>query len=138
MATNNLPPPQSAFVQAGSLALSNDGYQFLIGLLNSAATSGSTASVSPNVTAAGTNQATATQLTSQWNDVTTAPAGSGVLLSSYQAGQSQTVVNSSGTAVLVYPPPGSAINALAVNAPFSLSSGSRASFDFISETQIYT
>jgi hypothetical protein len=138
MATNNLPPPQSPFVEAGSLSLSNDGYQFLIGLLTANATQVPTASVSPNVAAAGSNQATATQLSSQWNGVTSAPAGSGVLLASYQAGQSQVVINSSGGAVLVYPPPGGTINALAPNAAFSLANGSRATFDFVSSTQIST
>lgn len=138
MANSNLPPPQSPFVDAGTRNLSYDGYQFLLALLSLAETTVPTASVDNDVAAAGTNQATATQLTSQWNEVTTAPSGSGVLLSAYQAGQTQVVINSSGNAVLCYPPPGATINSLAVNAPYSLANGSRASFDFISDSQIYT
>lgn len=135
---SNLPPPQSPFVDNGSLNLSYDGYQYLLSLLNKAASDQATSTVDSGLTAKGTNQATALQLSSQWNEVDTVPAGAGVLLSAFQEGQSQTVFNEGTNPLLVYPPPGSNINALTENAAFSLASGSRATFDFISSTQIRT
>lgn len=135
-AGRNLPPPQSPFVDKGTLNLSYDGYQFLLKLLTQFLTSASQSTVSQGLTATGTNQATALALTSQWNEVDTTPSGSGVLLSSYQQGQSQSVLNNGANPLNVYPPPGAQINALGVNAPFVLSAGTRRSFDFFSATMI--
>lgn len=130
----NLPPPQSAFVNPNG-TLSNDGNQFLIGIQNTDNLI-ETGSVDSNVKAAGTNQASATQLTSQWNQVTSGSGG--VLLSAYQAGLQQFVANTSGGSINVYPPPGAQINALATNAAFSLANNSTATFKFISATQIFS
>lgn len=133
----NLPPPQSPFVDSPSLNLSYDGYQFLLAQFAAAAANQSTATVDQNLAATGTNQATALQLSSQWNEVDTATVtANGVLLSSYQQGQSQTVVNLSGISINVYPPPGSQIDALLPNQAYALASGLRVAFDFFSPTQI--
>lgn len=133
----NLPPPQEPFVDS-DLNLSYSGYQYLLSLLAAAAADQATSTVAAGLTATGLNQATALQLSSQWNEVDTAPSGSGVLLSAYSDGQSQVVFNEGTNPLLVYPPPGAQINALAENVAFSLSAGSRATFDFISSTQIRT
>lgn len=135
MAGSNLPPPQSPFVNPKDGTLSNDGNQFLIGLQNTGGLI-ETGSVDESVRAAGSNQASATQLTSQWNQVTSGSGG--VLLSSYQAGLQQFVANTSGGGISVFPPPGAQINALGVNAAFSLSNNSSATFKFISATQIFS
>ncbi len=133
----NLPLPQAPFVNPQDGTLSYDGYQYLLSLLNANASQIPTATTSNNLVATGTNQATALQLTSQWNEVDTVPAGSGVLLSAYQPGQSQTVFNGDpSNALLIYPPPGMQIDALGVNAAYSLAAGSRITFDFTSDTQI--
>jgi hypothetical protein len=137
VAGRNLPPPQSPFTNEDR-TLSNDGYQFLLGLLNATANDVPTASVDSGIAAAGVNQATATALTSQWNEVATSPVGGGVLLSSYEAGQQQVVFNESVNGINVYPPPGAQINALGVNIAFALGSGARQTFDFVSSTQIRT
>ncbi len=133
----NLPPPQSAFVDK-LLNLSNDGYQYLLSLLAAAASAIPTSTTDLGLAATGTNQATAPQLTSQWNVISTTPLGAGVLLSSYQAGQSQTVFNQGANALSVYPPPGSQIDALGTNIAYSLAPGLRHTFDFISGTQIFS
>lgn len=134
----NLPPPQSPFVDPVTGFLADDGYQYLLSLLASAASTQATATTATGLKATGTNQATALQLSSQWNEVDTVAAGTGVLLSALQVGQSQTAFNGSANALLVYPPPGSQINALGANVAFSLAAGSRATFDFTSATQIRT
>jgi hypothetical protein len=134
----NLPPPQSPFVDPSTGALSSDGYQYLLSLLAAASSSQATATVSNVLTATGTNQATALQLTSQWNEVDTVASGAGVLLSAYRAGQTQVVFNQGANALLVYPAPGGKINALAVNAAFSVSAGTRATFEFVTASQIRT
>jgi hypothetical protein len=134
----NLPLPQSPFVNPDQ-TLSNDGYQFLLGLLSQAESQIPTATVNQSLEATGTNQATALQLTAQWNEVVTVPSGSGVLLASFHPGQTQVVFNaSSANALKVFPPPGFSINALAENAAFSLAAGARATFEFFSDTQIVT
>lgn len=136
MAGQNLPVPQSPFVNPQSGTLSYDGYQYLLSLLAQA--SGSTATVASSLTSTGTNQATALQLSSQWNEVDTVASGTGVLLSAYQAGQSQVVFNEGTNPLLVYPAPGIQINALGNNVAFSLAAGSRGTFNFVSSTQIRT
>lgn len=130
IAGRDLPPPQSPFVDKDTRNLSYDGYQFLLSLLNAATNSIPTASVGDGLTATGTNQATALQLSSQWNEVDTTPVGTGVLLSGYQPGQAQVVLNAGVNPLKVYPPPGMQINALGVNAPFALGAGLRQTFDF--------
>jgi hypothetical protein len=134
----NLPPPQSPFVDKATGILSYDGYQFLLDLLNNSTSSLAQKSVKLGLVATGANQATALQLAAQWNEVDTTPAGSGVLLASYQSGQSQVVFNGGANALNVYPPPGAQINALGANQPYSLASGAKLSFDFFSATQIRT
>lgn len=132
----NLPPPQSPFVDTPSRNLSYDGYQYLLSLLAIASSSQATATVSTGLTATGTNQATALQLNSQWNEVDSAVIGTGVLLSALQAGQSQVVINNAGVSIAVYPPPGGSIDGSPANAAVSLAPGSRLTFDFLTATQI--
>jgi hypothetical protein len=134
----NLPPPQSPFIDPKTGFLSNDGYLYLLSLLVASASSQATATISDGLVATGTNQATALQLSSQWNEVDTVPVGTGVLLQALQAGQNQVVFNEGANALNVYPPPGSKINALAVNIAFALAAGARATFDFTSAAQIRT
>lgn len=132
----NLPPPQSPFVDPSTGVLSNDGIQYLLSLLNTAASTQATATVEQGLVAKGTNQATALQLTAQWNEVDTVAAGSGVLLSAFQPGQSQVVFNEGANPLNVFPPPGAQINAMVANAPFPLAAGTRGTFEFVSATQI--
>lgn len=132
----NLPPPQSPFVDPSTGVLSNDGIQYLLSLLNAAASTQAIATIEQGLVAKGTNQATALQLNAQWNEVDTVAAGTGVLLSNYGAGQSQVVFNEGANPLNVYPAPGAQINAMAANAPFVLAVGTRGTFEFISATQI--
>lgn len=143
----NLPPPQSPFVKAPDpknpsatdYALSSDGYQFLLNLLNAATASLSATTVASGLAATGANQATALQLDSDWNEFDAVSAGTGALLSSLQPGQTQTVFNDDpANALLIYPTPGGKINQLAVNQGFSLAHNARATFYFITPTEIKT
>ena len=133
----NLPVSQSPFTNPSDGTLTYDGYQFLLNLLQEAATQQATATVATGLKATGTTQATALQLSSQWNEVDTATlTANGALLSAYSAGQSQTVFNQSGISINVYPPPGSQIDGLGANSPYSLPNGTRITFDYVSSTQI--
>lgn len=132
----DLPPPQSPFVEVPAGTLSSDGYQYLLSLLNVAKNSILTSTVATGLTATGANQATALQLSSQWNEIDTTPAGTGVLLGAYQPGQSQTVFNQGLNPLNVYPSPGSQIDALGANVAYSLASGSERTFNFVSGAQI--
>lgn len=134
----NLPPPQSAFVDSPELNLSYDGYQYLLSLLNFAAGQIPTATLSATLVAKGATQATATPVTDQWNEFDTVAAGTGALLAALQPGQSQDVFNEGLNSLKVYPPPGAQIDALAINAPYTLTAGKMQTFRTISATQIRT
>ena len=90
------------------------------------------------ISAAGTTQGTATELTATDNELTTVGAGSGVALASAIAtGDSQTVFNAGANAVKVYPPSGMKINALATNAPMTLATNTGCLFKCISTTRVF-
>lgn len=72
------------------------------------------------VSAAGTTQGTATDLSAGINVVTTAAASSGVQLPATEIGDEIEVLNLGANAVTVYPDSGAQINALAANAGFLL------------------
>lgn len=94
-------------------------------------------SVSDSLTAAGTTNADALQLTSAINRVTTAALGTGVVLplALITPGARVTVVNSGANALLVYPGTGATINALtATTGGFSIAAGGRADFVATSAT----
>lgn len=76
--------------------------------------------VDTGLTATGATQATALVLTKQWNLVSTTAAGTGVMLPDSGAGFETAVYNDGANALLVYPPVGKSINALAVDAGYSL------------------
>lgn len=78
-----------------------------------------------NITAAGSTQATATVLNNPAGiyNVTTTPAGTGVILPPSQAGAQVVVANNGANALLIYPAVGEKINGLAANAGFSAAIG---------------
>ena len=86
--------------------------------------------------ATGSSQATALQLNVDINEVLTVPPGSGVLLLPLQAGQEQQVFNGDGGNLLVYPASGYSIDALAVNAAYTLAAGKTQIFTAYSPTQL--
>ena len=91
-----------------------------------------------SISAAGTTQGTATELTAADNEITTVASGAGVVLSSsLSSGDQQTVFNAGANAVKVYPPSGFKINALSVNAPMLLSVNTGCMFKCISTARVF-
>ena len=91
-----------------------------------------------SISAAGTTQGTATELTATDNEVTTVAAGAGVVLSSKLApGDEQTVFNAGANAVKIYPTSGMKINSLTANAPMMLGTNTAVIFKCISTTRVY-
>lgn len=87
------------------------------------------------ISAAGTNQGTATALTNESNNVTTVASGTGVLLPAYvTTGKTITVKNSGANALLVYPPTSTQINALGNNVGYIIPPGSTQVFVWVSST----
>ena len=76
--------------------------------------------VQSTVTAAGTTQGGAFDLTASINVITTAAASSGVQLPDSEIGDEVEILNLGANAVTVYPPSGARINALSANAGFLL------------------
>ena len=90
------------------------------------------------ISAAGTTQATATQLTDENADVSTVAAGAGVALSVILSpGEFQAVFNSGANALKVYPPSGMSINALAANAAMTLATNTGVLFRCVSTTRVF-
>lgn len=91
------------------------------------------------VSAAGTNQATATALTSMYNIVTTVAASTGVRLPvPVQSGLTCSIVNRGANLLNIYPASGGAIDALGTNAPFTLVANGTLVFRSSSTTQWYS
>jgi hypothetical protein len=85
--------------------------------------------VADGLTAAGSSNADALQLSAAINRVTTTAASTGVRLMLPEAGSMVVVVNSGASALLVYPGTGAQINALtATTGGFSVAAGGRAVF----------
>lgn len=85
--------------------------------------------------ATGGTQATALALATEWAEITTTPAGSGVLLRGFGAGVPSTVFNVGGNTLKVYPPVGGQIDALGVNAPYGLVNNKMQAFNQTSPSQ---
>lgn len=84
--------------------------------------------VAGGLVAAGTTQADALGLSSAINRVSTVSSGSGVRLPVCQPGDEILVYNGGANALLVYPPVGGKINALATNAAVTVGTGTEARF----------
>lgn len=76
--------------------------------------------ISSAVSAAGTSQTDATDLTASINVVTTAAAGSGVQLPAMDIGDDIWILNLGSGAIWVYPASGERINNIATNGGFVL------------------
>lgn len=90
------------------------------------------------VSAAGTTQATATELTAEHSEVTTVASGAGVILSKLLApGEEQTVFNVGANPLKVYPQTSMQINALTVNSAMTLATNTGVLFKCISTTRVF-
>jgi hypothetical protein len=72
------------------------------------------------ISAAGTNQATATALTATINYVSTVAANSGVICPNASHGDDMWIFNGGANVLAVYPPVGSKFNAIATNGAINL------------------
>lgn len=91
-----------------------------------------------SVSAAGTTQGTATELTAADNEITTVAAGAGVVLNaSLSSGDQQSVFNAGANSVKVYPPSGFKINALSANEPMLLAVNTGCIFKCVSSTRVF-
>lgn len=95
------------------------------------------ASTQTGISANGTNQSTATLITSSINVIGTANAGQGIILPAV-SGATITLVNSTANAVLVYPNSGAAINSNYSNIPLTLNPSVILQIISSSTTQWYT
>jgi len=84
--------------------------------------------VASGLTAAGSTQATALALGADTNDFTTVGSGTGAILPPMSAGDEVFVFNGGANALLVYPPVGGTINALAANAGYSVATATPSCF----------
>lgn len=94
--------------------------------------------VTAALSAAGTTQGTATELTSEDNEITTTASGAGVVLNRLLVpGEFQSVFNAGANVLKVYPPSGLSINALAANAPMTLGTNTGVLFKCVSATRVF-
>ena len=92
--------------------------------------------VQTSVSAAGTTQGTATELTAADSEVTSVASGAGVVLSSLAtAGDEQTVFNGGANPLKVYPPSGQQINSLTANLHMTLAVNTGVMFKKVSSSR---
>lgn len=90
------------------------------------------------LSAAGTTQGTATELTAADNEVTTVADGAGVVTSQFLAsGDTQSVFNAGANALKVYPTSGMKINSLPANQPMLLPTSTGCLLKCVSTTRIF-
>ena len=94
--------------------------------------------VGASITAAGTNQATATALTNTVNIVTSVATGTGVVFSGTPTGVYRIVVNKGVNPLAVYPASGGYIDGNAINVPVTIPVGGFVQFYGSTSTQWYT
>ena len=116
--------------------MTTQGMSFLRALWNrTGAGTGISNAVGLALSGAGATQATATALTSDWNQITT---NGGVILPVLTGGQAVLVANEGGGNSNIYPPVGSQIDALGVNAPYVLATLKLQLYSYFSASQIYS
>ena len=92
--------------------------------------------VADGLTATGTGQSTAYEVTCATNSFTTVAAGTGaVLYSAAVGGDDQVIFNGGANPLLVYPQVGAKINKLTANLPMQLAVNTGVYFRAISTTQ---
>jgi hypothetical protein len=97
---------------------------------------GVTATAPATASAAGTNQASATQLTASTTIANSVASGTGVVLAS-AVNATQTIVNAGANPLAVYPRTGMAIGGASANAPIQVPVGGTVSLVETSATQAY-
>lgn len=85
--------------------------------------------------ATGTVQADALPMSTEWIVVDVTPVGSGVLVFNFGPGVVSTVFNRGANALKVYPPVGTAIDALGTNNPYTLAAGKMQAFHQVEDLQ---
>lgn len=132
-----IPPPEVPLFTPGAKTPSWEWFRFWAALRTRTLQTVQ-ATVNDNVAAAGTTQATATALESEWNVVTSTPANSGVVLDGFDIGVSTTVFNRGGATLKIYPPFGMQIDSRGTNNPYSLSNGKAQIFSQDSDTHFFS
>jgi hypothetical protein len=131
-------PQGVALIDLTNGQLTSNGYYLLLALWNRTGGGNGLPSVSSPLTASGTTQADALALGSDWNDVETVGANSGVLIPQMQPGADIVVWNGSANPLNVYPFSGAKIDGLGVNVAFSLAASKMRLFQCWSITQLRT
>lgn len=93
------------------------------------------AAVAIGLVATGTVQGDALVLTKGWNEVTTTPVNSGVVIPALGVGLASTTFNEGANALKLYPPVGGQIDALGINNPYSLAASKMQSLFQLTVTQ---
>ena len=88
--------------------------------MSATAAAASVGGVANNLTAVAGGQALATNLGADNNRFTTVPAGGGCIIPPLNPGDNIIVINAGANALALYPPPGAQLNALGVNAAYSI------------------
>lgn len=127
----------SFIVQGGTTITENLWVGGTLTVTNLAYTGTTTVSVS-TISAAGTNQSTATEITTDLVIVGTVASGTGVRLPTASAGRRIVVRNSGANALNIYPSSGAQINVLAANTAFVEDTSTTLEFIGFSATQWYT
>ena len=94
--------------------------------------------VAATVSAAGTNQGTATAITTDFVVTTTVASGTGVILPAAAVGRQIVITNKGANTLSIYPGSGDAIDALSANAAISLDANGQCILTGVSASQWYS
>lgn len=134
----SMPTPQQPLTgEEGPDRVTQVWWRFFFGLFNRNAST-IPYLVESGITATGTTQADAYELSAEWNEVTTVPVNSGAILFEFGEGLETTVWNAGANPLKIYPPVGVQINALGVNNPFTMAAGTSRVFYQLSDVLFRT
>lgn len=111
------------------------GKNMMQGGLSAGQVSAINGQVASSLTAAGTNQATALDITADINFFTTVASGTGCQLYAAMPGDSQIIYNDGANALTVYPPASAQINSVGTNNGVLVGTNTFCEFHCVSATQ---
>jgi hypothetical protein len=126
----------TASAATGSVTLSLPAAVILPGSLT--VTTGTSLSTTASITATGSSQGTATALTTTYNIITSASAGTGVILPTASAGLLVTIVNRGANFVNLYPATGATMDGLPANNPIQIPVNGTITLEAASTTSWFT
>jgi len=131
--------PRTPLVDKDGIPTTSYGRQLLLGFFNrTGGGTGIVPKVSPPLQSTGSTQLDALGVAYDWNWFQTVGGGSGAIILPLMPGNDIQFYNGGGSSLKIYPPFAAQIDALGVNAPYTLGVGSLRIFECWDQTQFFS